>query len=249
MTELSAARQRAPRSDAGQVRFTERDLQVFAFLLDMKAIYEPDLAVRLGRLDGRPPLSDSAMRSLVSRWQRGGAAESRKLIYSRPRMVSLTANGARLLGDEHYREVSEFAVYHQADVTRVRLALEQQGSVAHGPLVEWESERQIRQNVAERFEGKGRSIHVPDGVVIWEDGTRAAIEVERTVKSRPRLVTILTRLLGTATYGQVIYAVASDAVAGAVYRAAEVVKAQAAKQGRTNLNPLVVIDIPAGLDN
>jgi len=240
-------RQRAVRSDAGTIRFTERDLAVFAFLLDMKAAYEPDLAVMLGRLEGRSPLSDSAMRSVVNRWQRGGAAVAQKLIYGRPRMVSLTANGAALFGEEHWRPVSEFIAYHQSDVARVRLWFEQKGSQTHGQLAEWESERQFRQHVGERFEGKGRAIHVPDGVVTWEDGVRAAVEVERSVKSGDRLRTILTRLLGV--YRQVNYVVANDAVGGAVRRAAEVVYDQAQQQGRTNLGQLVVLEIPAELHN
>src|SRR4051794_35913292 len=45
---------RRPRSDAGQVRLTERDIAVFRWLSDMKAIYEDDLAALLVRMPGTP---------------------------------------------------------------------------------------------------------------------------------------------------------------------------------------------------
>lgn len=48
------------------------------WLADMKALYETDLAVLVGRTQGSGRLGASAVRMLVSRWQRAGLAEARE---------------------------------------------------------------------------------------------------------------------------------------------------------------------------
>lgn len=236
-----SGRVRAERSDAGQVRVTERDLLLVGWLADMKAVYETDLAVLIGRLTGRQPGYES-VRSLLRRWQRAQIADARKLIASRPRIVRLRSNGAHLVGQDRFKETAEFTAYHQADVARMRLLLEGAGDVAgQGRVVAWESERQFRQSVGELFKGSGRSIHVPDGVATLENGKRAAVEVERSLKTPVRLQRILTEL---NSYDLVIYACSDQVIRDAVAAAHAAVQRRAKQEGRAKVADLMRISIP-----
>ena len=237
MTETTRQR----RSDAGTVRVTTRDLGLFAWLVDMKAIYEADLPVLIEQLTGSRP-GASTVRTLIARWQRAGVAQGQKLLASRPRIVRLTYDGARLMGEETWKETSEFSSYHQAEVARARLWLERTGSQIHGPVTHWRSERAIRQFIGTTFRSGARAIHVPDGEVTFQDGTKAGVEVERSVKGPERLRTILDRL--TAAYPLVIYFVASSEIEQAVERAWKAYVRQLAEQGRTLRTELVLADLP-----
>lgn len=237
-------RQRRVRSDAGQIRITDRDLMIFAWLVNMKAIYEPDLRVLIGRLTGRVP-GEPAVRALTRRWRAADVADARKLIVSKPRIVRLRPNGARLVGESSYRETAEFTAYHQAEVSRMRLWMESNPHSRHGAVVAWESEREFRQTTAMYGVTGAREVHVPDGVATFADGTRAAVEVERSVKSPDRLRTVLERVL--TAYPMVIYAVSGDEVASAVTAAHRAVVTRHQERGLSRLGELVVRPIPSDL--
>jgi hypothetical protein len=210
MTDVDGPRRR--RSDAGSVRFNERDMSALGWLLSMKAIYESDLPVLLRRLTGAAP-GPSATRSLVDRWQRAGVASARKLIVGRPRIVRLLPDGARMLGDESFRETSEFTAMHQADTTRVRLYLEGSPLPGYGPVTGWESEREFRAASRDLFGAGAKKLHTPDGVALY-GAVRAALEVERSVKSPNRRARIMAHLIGT--YPLVIFAVTDKRVGAMV---------------------------------
>lgn len=199
---MSVIAERAPRSDRGTVRLTERDLYAFRFLADMTAIYEPDLGVLLGRFTGRQPGTE-AVRKTVARWQRGGSAElgayakAQKLLADAPRMVMLAPAGAGLVGEVDYRPRAMWTAYHSCEVSRVRLWAEGGGGPFTGgrAVTEWQSELEFR---AEQWRLDPRNgtkgLHVPDGLVTLADGRQAVIEVERTDKTTRRLAGIMARL-------------------------------------------------------
>ncbi len=249
----TATRQR--RSDAGQVRLTGRDLAVFQWLTDMKAVYEDDIPALIGRM---PPVSGAvagqrpgprACRALILRWKRAGFAEARKLIADRPRIVRLNRTGAALVGVDTFRETSEVTAYHQCEVSRVRLYLESRRSPSLGALVHWESERAFRSDLdalglARRGQLASDQVHVPDGVATYENGQRVAIEVERSVKAPVRLARIVERLL--TEYPVTLYAVARNEVRTAVLSAERAARAALAQRqiSEDRIGALSVIDIP-----
>lgn len=202
---------RARRSDAGQIRLTQRDLDVFAWLSDMKAIAEPDLATLLGRLDSGQPVSASAVRRMITRWRKAGVAEGRKVLVDQPRIVFLLAGGAQLVGEDVWRETAVWTALHAADVSRSRLWLEgfTDGLEVPGlPLftvAEWQSERRWRQETAARRGKLNPGVHVPDGVLTTPNGKRIAVEVERTAKDRRRLDLVMEQLLVPGGYDGVLY--------------------------------------------
>lgn len=249
---------RRPRVDAGTVRVTDRDLLIFRWLADMKAIYETDLSVLISRMPpapgavaGRRP-SPVRVRALLARWQRAGFAEARKLIYGRPRIVRLQRAGATLVGVDSFRETAEVTAYHQCEASRVRLYLEGRQSPTLGRLVHWESERAFRSDLdALGLARRGRPggdrdrVHVPDGVATYEHGQRVAVEVERSVKAPVRLAGIVEQLL--TNYPVTLYAVASAEVRTAVRSAERAARASLAQRqvSADRIGALSIIDLPA----
>jgi len=242
------------RSDAGQVRLTSRDLAVFAWLADMKAIYETDLGALIARLPpvalavaGHQP-STRTVRDLLSRWQRTGYVETRKLITGRPRIVRLTRAGASLVGVDGFRETAETTAYHQCEVSRLRLYLEGTPSPSLGALTHWESERAFRADLdalALARRGQDRDpVHVPDGVATYASGDRVAVEVERAVKAPARLARIVEQLL--TDYPVTLYAVASTQIRTAVTSAERTARNGLARRqvSADRIGVLSVIDLP-----
>lgn len=253
---IDKPQQRRQRSDAGTVRLTERDLMIFRWLAEMKAVYEDDLAVLISRLPATPGAVQghrpgaAAVRMLISRWKRGGYASATKLIYGKPRMVRLLPAGARLVGEDSFKETSETTAYHQCEVARVRLWLEGQPPREGGRIVRWESERQYRQDLAAigMHARDELRVHVPDGVAYYEHGHALAVEVERGVKAPARLARIVEDLL--TGFPMTLYAVVNQEVANAV-RAAEKTARRVLNQRGVSperIGALTIIEIPAGVD-
>lgn len=246
--------ERAKRSDAGTVRVTQRDYAALAWLSEMKAVYEPDLGVLFGRLAGGEVPKEGALRAVVRRWEKAGLARSQKLLMHAPKIVRLLSGGARLAGEENWRETSEWTAYHQADTSRVRLWLESRHDLQHGRLVEWIGERAIRANMAMDFQGATKDVHVPDGIAVFDDGTHAQVEVERNLKEQARLVRIIGRV--TAFGRMVIYAVPHgqnaveerkrEQIIRAVRTAYETVKSQS--KNPTGVGPLQIAIYPNELE-
>jgi hypothetical protein len=246
---------RRPRADAGTVRLTERDLAVFGWLSDMKAIYEDDLAGLMVQMPGtswapagRRP-APPTVRALLARWQRAGYTEARKLVTGQPRIVRLTRTGAALVGVDSFRETSPMTAYHQCSVSRVRLVLEARPSPSLGRLTRWESERMFRSDLdalglSRRGQTPRERMHVPDGVATYEDGQQVAIEVERSVKAPVRLARIVEQLL--TEYPVTLYAVASNEIRNAVAAAERTARdALAHRQVSTGrVGVLSMIDLP-----
>jgi hypothetical protein len=228
-------------SAAKTIRLTERDLAAFRWLAEMKAIHEDDLAVLLGRMGDREPLSMPTTRALVDRWRRHGLVEARKVLMERPRVVTLRAAGAAAVSDEPggWHEVAAWTAIHTGEVAHVRLALERHPRYG-GMVAEWTSERRLRKAVQDgRRKGEGTP-HIPDGMVTGTDGQRWAIEVERTPKETARLVQIIRTL--TTAYDLTLYATRDKRIAAHVERCYEAVLS---KPSGLRTNPLAVWEYPA----
>lgn len=240
---------RAPRSDKGHIKLTQRDLDAFQWLSDMKAISEPDLAVLLARLAGREqPASESAVRRIITRWHKAGVATGRKVMFDEPRIVFLQAGGAQLVGERQWRDAAMWTALHAADVSRARLWLEGHTEGLDLPLMhslrvgEWQSERRWRQEHAALFGKLNNGVHVPDAVVTtMGSGKRVAIEVERTPKPGRALDKILDQLLDPRSHDGVLYLTRGLAVQTGVQAAYK----RARERGVTV--PLDIVPMPGPL--
>lgn len=243
------------RPPAGKVRLTDRDLGVFRWLSDMKAVYEDDLAALIARLPatawtvaGHRP-SAPRVRGLIARWQRAGYADAQKLITGQPRIVRLTRSGAGVVGVETFRETASVTAYHQCDVSRLRLFLEGKPSPSLGSLGHWESERSFRSDLdvlglARRGQAGREQVHVPDGVATYAGGVRVAIEVERSVKAPVRLAHIVEQLI--TEYGVTLYAVTGNEIRNAVTAAERAARKNLAHRqvSADRIGALSIIDVP-----
>ncbi len=184
MTQAPVAT-RSRRSDAGQVRVTERDLRLLRIVGEQYAVTVPQLARLMGR-------SHHAGRWLRERWQAAGWVEARALLVGRPVFVWLTRRGLRAAGlDYSVWRPAAGALAHVAAVTEVRLHVQ-----ARHERAAWVSERDLGRGSA------GRGTHRPDGLVRL-DGRESAVEVELTLKERRRAARIMGELL--AGYSAVSY--------------------------------------------
>lgn len=226
------------------------------WLADMKAIYETDLGALVAKLPAAPGAvaghrpAPVRIRAMVARWRVAQVADARKLIADRPRIVRLTAKGAALVGLDSFRETSEVTAYHQCEVSRLRLHLENRPSPSLGALMHWESERMFRADLdalglARRGQTSSReTVHVPDGVATYTSGDRVAVEVERSVKAPARLARIVEQLL--TDYPVTLYAVTGDQVRRAVTAAEQTARRTlAARQvSADRIGALSIIGIP-----
>lgn len=188
------------RADAGKPRLTQRDLDALEWLESMRAIYESDLAVLLGRMDGRDPVSPTAVRKTIRRWSALGLARAEKAFTKVPRFVWPTTEGARLVGATSWTEPGWAVLRHTALISRVRLWLEDRG-LGGQPVDDWISERRWRQRNQEAVRaGK----HVPDGIAI-SGGAEHAIEVELSDKGPGKTLSTAVQL--TRGHSDVIYVV------------------------------------------
>lgn len=228
---------------------SERDVAVFTWLTDMKAIYEADLRILLGRLSGRVP-SESAVRQTILRWQKAGYAKAQKLLVHQPRIVWLLPAGAVVVGERAWKESAPHTSIHTAEVSRVRLWLEGRTDLPGGRVVEWESERRFRQDAWDRWKDGTKNMHVPDALVTFEDGARVALEVERTPKQQSRLQKIVQGL--TTAYSATVYAVPAgpefDGVRRQIRTAYEDIKAGKGESKPLRTLPLFIWDYPSELE-
>jgi len=186
------------RADAGKPRLSQRDLDALEWLEEMRAVYESDLAILLGNLDGRGPVSPTAVRKTIRRWSSLGVAKAEKVLARVPRFVWPTNEGARLVGAQHWTEPGWAILRHTALVSRVRLWLERRG-IAGQTVDEWISERRWRQRHQEAVRaGK----HVPDAIAM-AGGEEHAIEVELSDKGPSKTLSTAVQL--TRGHQHVIY--------------------------------------------
>ena len=202
MGTIEAAARPAPRrSDAGKLRYTERDVTGLMLLAEHYAAPYDLLAAALSAPGART-------RAVVGRWRAAGLAASGSFGPG-PAWCWLTAAGMTATGRGYpVRPPSLARLAHYRAVLAARLWLKQSHGYAEAQPW-WNSERRIR---AALPTGAGAP-HVPDAEIHWPDGDSRphpgqiwAIEVELTPKTGVRTARIMAGLLsGQPRYAQVVY--------------------------------------------
>lgn len=167
----------ARRADVGKVRLNRRDLRAIEWIFDMGAIFEIDMSVLLSPTT---PISVSAVRSVVRRWEKLGVAQAEPVLARQGRLVRLTVDGVFFVSgvEEHAQVVNQqgAAFVHQALMSRVRLRIERTATAA-GPVHGWTSERLWRlENAADVT----ADAHVPHGLIRLADGDQGAVYLAHT---------------------------------------------------------------------
>ncbi|WP_242424382.1 hypothetical protein [Frankia sp. EI5c] len=193
------------------MRINARDFRCLSWLLEMGSAYENDLAIVL---DPAMRTSRDAARAVVRRWKQADLVRADGLLANRGRIVRLTQNGARLVGEVERGAVEPVtAAVHAAEAARTRLLLELRPPVAGLPVVGWVSGQRWR---VENESAVSAGARVPDGVAWLADGSSAAVRVERVFRGMPAVITGAVDLL--RRFPRVIYAVPemSDGLSGLV---------------------------------
>lgn len=196
-------RTRAPRSDRGQLRLTERDVSVLLWIGEMYAVRIDQLQRLLGRLSRHETQRDALVASktaerVVARWQKGGLVERDKFLYGEPAWVWLSRKGLQQFElDYRYRPPSVAGLQHRYWTNQVRLFVERRR-----PEVVWIGERRLRAQHPDYGVETNQGQHCPDAEIVLEEA-RIALEVELTQKRASDLLDILYALGGG--YGTVWY--------------------------------------------
>ncbi len=212
-------RQRQVRRDAGQMRYTERDMWALTWIGDQYGIRFDQLQWLLGQRAGGPmrsgaELGHATVRDMIERWQRAGLVEHRKFLVGQPGWVWLTRRGLEQM-DLPYRvwEPQASGLSHVYWCSQMRLVLERRWA-ARGHRAVWQSERRLRyEEEQQRREARAggttyTTSHLPDAVVEVDDKT-IAVEVELTAKTGARVRDIMRRVVWR--YGRAWYFVAPAA--------------------------------------
>ncbi|WP_018636915.1 hypothetical protein [Parafrankia elaeagni] len=221
---------RKERSDKGCIRINARDFRCLSWLLEMGSAYEDDLAVVL---DPAMRTSRDAARAVVRRWRQADLVQADGLFANRGRIVRLTEDGTRLVGEVDHAAVAPVtAAVHAAETARTRLLLEHQPQAAGSAVVGWISAHRWR---AENRAAVSAGACVPDGVAQLADGSCAAVRVERVYQGAASMTTAATDLL--RRFPRAIYAVPgmsgglADLVEEALARAVGQIRADGSEPG------------------
>lgn len=212
-------RQRKVRYDAGQMRYTERDMWALTWIGDQYGIRFDQLQRLLGQRAGGPmrsgaELGQATVRDMVERWKRAGLVEHRKFLVGEPGWIWLTRSGLEHM-NLPYRvwEPHVSGLNHVYWCSQQRLVLELRWQGREQRVV-WRSERALRYE-DEQARREARAVgdtastsHLPDAVVEL-DGKTVAVEVELTAKTVGRVRDIMRRAVWR--YGRVWYFVAPAA--------------------------------------
>jgi hypothetical protein len=174
--------QRAERSDKGEIRLTERDVEVMTFVADHYGIRKDQLVRLVG------DVSERTIRALIDRWVRGGLVGRRTIFAGDHAWLWPTRAGLDLVPVRlPYWEPRPGILDHVYWVTETRFRV-----AARHPDSRWISERRLRAEAG----GANRPEHMPDGIVVKGE-RKIAIEVQLAHKSHDRSIASLESLTGT----------------------------------------------------
>jgi hypothetical protein len=189
-------RQRAPRSDRGQVRINDRDHQLLRFIAEQQCISVGLLAILM-------QVTFSSARSWLARHIKAG--HLRKIDGLAPdgsRCYSPTRAALQLLQTPYTTETPE-QVAHLCAITATRMYLQGVPGCLENSA-EWSSER-YRRSEHRRENRDPKGVHFEDGILRGN----IAVEVELSAKAQPKLVAILRHLF--VTHERIVYVVSAQA--------------------------------------
>jgi hypothetical protein len=197
----AAARPPGRRSDAGQLRLQQRDLDGLLLIADHYAAPYDLLAQALAV----PP---ARIRAVSARWRAAGYAVT-GVLGPGPAWCWLTPAGMAACGHPWpARPPSLSRLAHVRAVLSARLWL-QDSQAWQGGGAWWRSERRLRAALPPPRVGVP---HVADGEVHWPSASGSpyagqvwAVEVELTPKPAARTARIMAGLLARPSYAQVVY--------------------------------------------
>lgn len=183
----SQRKKRMPRA----FRLTERDQDILTFINEFGFCEMPQLDKRFSL---NKPRNYEIMRRLVN----NGLLIHERILHNHHGVYRLSPEGARCTNLPSLARVPLATYRHDLLVVEVHLRLR----LEH-PDARWISARHLMQEKHQH--GVGKTGHLPDGILVFENGEQIAIEVELTPKGKNRLERILRGYGGAFEYKEVRY--------------------------------------------
>ncbi len=189
--------ERKTRSDKGLVMATRRDLYCIEWISEQYAARFDQIRILLSRFpDKERPfknglMSDTTLKDQLSRWQRAGWIESRRVLAGEPAYAWVTRRGLQLVGlDSIYKSFEPARLDHIYAINQVRLWMDYRFG--------WKSERRYKNEKTAQLKKGSKLGPIPDGLAYFEREGKsqvAAVEVEISAKKPAEVVTKLQRLV------------------------------------------------------
>jgi len=155
------------------IKITERDLAIIHFINECGFCEIPQIEKRFAI---NRPRSYQVMQRLVL----AGLVLHKRIFYERPGIFQLSKQGAEHTDLPPIKKIPVGIYNHQIVLAEVSIKLQQRY-----PQARWISERHLRRD--QFRDGVGKRGHVPDGILVFPDGRKIAIEVELTLKGKDRI--------------------------------------------------------------
>ena len=156
---------------------TDRDLELLKFINTFGFCERPHLEKKFD-------LTPQRFRDCMKRLKGEELVIEEALFHKRPKIYRLTQKGARYTDLPPLSKVPLALYHHEMTVVDVALIL-----MSHHKDALWRSERYLKREKREALD----KWHVADGLLIFSDGRRIAIEVELTLKDPRRLKEIFKK--------------------------------------------------------
>jgi hypothetical protein len=205
----------------GDLRLTERDLDLLAFMAEHRLVLADHVEALLS-------VSGATARARLRALAEAGLTRTRHVFHGQPACHQITRPGLRALGSSLPSPRLDVSCYaHDVGAAWLWLAA-RRGTF--GPLREVLGERRLRsldgvrsvdrEPLGVRLGGTGADgrerLHYPDLLLVTPDGKRIAVELELTGKGRTRREKILAGYAADARIDAVLYLVASRATGRAI---------------------------------
>ncbi len=151
-------------------------------------------------------MKQSRCYQVMEKLKRGGLVKHERVFYGRHGIYWVTHKGAS------YTELPPLTTiplaHYGHQLTIINLYMKLQNLY---PEIRWISERQLIQE--KFFDGVGKRGHVADGILVYPDGKKIAIEVELTLKGKNRLQKILKGYVRQQELSEIWYYCAPELIA------------------------------------
>lgn len=173
------------------MQLTDRDKSILSFINESGFCVMPQIQ---REFDLRFPRSYQVMKRLVD----GGYLVHDQIFKHKHGIYYLTKKGAAHTSLPPLSQISLGGYKHQLIITNLRQQL-----CTQYPHSKWISERYLKQQ--KFYYGIGKTGHIADGILIFPDGSKIAIEVELSMKGKRRIEKILSAYGGQLEIAEAWY--------------------------------------------
>lgn len=188
------------------LRLTNRDIEILKFINEFGFC-------EISHISRRFNLKRPRNYQIIKRLIKAGFIKHERIFYGRSGVYQLTNDGSNLTTLPPISKVPLSVYEHNLKLIDLHIAL----SRKH-PDVVWMSERQLKYDKFK--DGVGQAGHVCDGIMIFPDGKKVAIELELSMKGERRLNQILKNYSIQFEFNEIWY-FCEKSLIGKIQKAAE----------------------------